>query len=101
MLAHSHQVISINAIPVGSLTEEPQESSNKVFKFTRDHHTRKLSCVQTNYDLMTRMLCSSDLKVSCMWRSQGKEKDRTLPEEARMLIKDLMSQGEGEGQKFA
>ena len=48
MLAHSSKVMNIKAIPVGSLSEEPQESSNKVFKFTREHLTRKFSWVQMN-----------------------------------------------------
>ena len=94
MLAHSSQVINIKAIPVGSLSEELQESSNKVFKFTREHLTRKFSRVQTNYDLMTRMLCSSNPKVSSERRSQGKEKEITLPEEAMHLMKECDSQGE-------
>ena len=96
MLANSSQVINIKAIPVGFLSEEPQESSNKVFKFTREHLTRKFSRAQTNYNLMTRMLCSSDPKVSSKRRSQGKEKDITLPEEARYLMKECESQGEEE-----
>ena len=83
MLAQSHQVIGINIISVGYLSEKPQESFNKVFKHNREHHTRKFSRSQTNYDLM--MFCSSDPKVSRMRRSQGKEKDSILPEEAKEL----------------
>ena len=87
MLAHGHQVVSIKAIPVGSLSEEPQESSNKVFKHNREHHTRKFSRVQTNYDLMSRMLCNSDPKVSSMRRSQAKDKQNSqLPDEAKELL---------------
>jgi hypothetical protein len=40
------------------LAEEPQESSNKVFKYSREHFTRKTSRINTNKDLMTRMLCT-------------------------------------------
>ena len=76
MLAHSHQVVSIKAIPVRSLSEEPQESSIKLFKYNREHHT------------MMSMLCSSDPKVSRMRRSQRKDKDSSLPEEAKELLMD-------------
>lgn len=87
MLAHGHQVVRIKALPVGSLSEEPQESSNKVFKHSREHHTSKFSRVHTNYDLMSRMLCSSDPKVSSMRRSQAKDKlTSQMPEEAKKLL---------------
>ena len=36
---------------------------------------------------------SSDPKVSSMFRSQGKLKDGTLPEEARQLLKEWLSWG--------
>ena len=62
MLAHSHQVVALNAIPFGSLSEEPQESSNKIFKYTHEHHTRKIATEKLNFDLMSRMLCNSDTK---------------------------------------
>ena len=86
MLVHSHQVVSIKVIPVGSLSEEPQESFNKVFKHNRERHTRKFSRPLTNYDLMMRMLCSSDSKVSRMRRSQGKDKNSILREKAKKLL---------------
>ena len=79
MLAHNHQVVSIKAIPVGSLTEEPQEYPNKAFKYNRP---------QTNYDLMMRMICSSNPKVFRIRKSQGKDKDSSLPEEAMELLMD-------------
>ena len=88
MLRHSHQVVSIKVIPVGSLSEEPQESSNKVFKHNRKHYFMKFSRPQTNYDLMMKMFCSSDPKVSRMKRSQGKDKDSILSEEAKDLLMD-------------
>ena len=86
-LAHGHQVVRIKALPVGSLSEEPQESSIKVFKHSREHHISNFSRVQTNYDLMSRMLFSSDPKVSSMRRSQAKDKlTSQMPEEAKKLL---------------
>ena len=87
MLVHSHDVIAIKCVPVGCLSEEPQESSNKVFKASREHFTRKTSRVNTNMDLMRRMLCMSDPLISSMRRSQAGKKERDLPPEARELLK--------------
>ena len=42
MLAHSHQVVHIKVISVGSLSEKPQKSFNKVFKHNREHHQEVL-----------------------------------------------------------
>ena len=85
MLAHSHQVVAIKAIPIGSLSEEPQESSNKIFKYTREHHTRKIAREKTNFDLMSRMLCNSDPKISSMRRQAGRQ-IMVMPEEAEDLF---------------
>ena len=81
-------MIRVKCVPVGCLSEEPQESSNKVFKYSREHFTRKTSRINTNKDLMTRMLCMSDPLVSSTRRSQAEKKlDRTLPAVALALLK--------------
>ena len=88
MLVHSHAVVAVKCVPVGALSEEPQESSNKVFKASREHFTRKISRVATNTDLIRRMLTMSDPLVATLRRSQEtNKKDKTLPVEALALLK--------------
>ena len=89
MLMHSHQVVSVKCVPLGSLSEEPQEASNKIFKKSRESFTRKTSRENTNKDLMTRLLCLSDPSISNIRRSKPDRKEsRNLPREALDLLKD-------------
>jgi len=50
LLIHSHQVVRVKEFPVGMLSEEAQESSNKNFKNFREFFTRKSSRVSTNLE---------------------------------------------------
>ena len=85
MLVHSHAVV---AVPVGALSEEPQESSNKVFKASRENFTRKISRIATYTDLIRRMLTMSAPLVASLRRSQeANKKEKTLPVEALALLK--------------
>ena len=88
MLVHSHAVVAVKCVPVGALSEEPQESSNKVFKASREHFTRKISRIATNTDLIRRMLTMSDPLGASLRRSQeANKKEKTLPVEALALLK--------------
>ena len=73
-------------VPVGLLAEECQEASNKVVKFTREHHTRKFSRTITNLDVMRRLLANSDPVITSK-RSLHALKHLELPEEAQQLLK--------------
>ena len=72
MLIHSHQVVREKSLPIGMLSEEAQEARNKDFKRFRECFTRKSSRKNTNRDLKTRLLCSSDPKISILRRGHLK-----------------------------
>ena len=87
LLLHSHQVVRVKELPVGMLSEEAQEASNKNFKNFREFFTRKSSRKKTNEDLMRRLLCTSDPLISQMRRSLQKPKPESeLPAECESLF---------------
>jgi hypothetical protein len=47
-------------VPIGKLSEEPQEARNKDFRNIRQNHTRKFSRVAANEDLLNHLFTSSD-----------------------------------------
>jgi hypothetical protein len=49
---------------LGHLSEEAQESRNKDYKMYRRHHTRKISKININKDLLHVLLISSDSLIS-------------------------------------
>jgi len=60
VLVHAPDVISYALLPIGELSEEAAESKNKDIKMFRRQHTRKMSRIATNTDLINRLLLSSD-----------------------------------------
>ena len=60
LLMHGKQIVEQALVPIGALSEEVQEASNKVYKEFRLRFTRKHSRGTTNADVMSRMLVSSD-----------------------------------------
>jgi hypothetical protein len=86
ILVHGHQAMREKPVPVGLLSEECQEASNKVVKFTREHFSRKMSRALTNEDVMRRMLANSDPLITSKRKIQA-PKHAELPEEAVALLK--------------
>ena len=60
ILVHAQDVINYALLPIGELSEEAAESKNKDIKMFRRQHTRKMSRVATNTDLINRLLLSTD-----------------------------------------
>jgi len=57
-------VINYAVVPIGELSEEAAESKIKDIKMFRRLHTKKTSRIDTNTDLMHRLLLSSDPYVT-------------------------------------
>lgn len=77
VLIHGAVVIDNALVSIGELSEEAAESTNKNIKSFRLKHTRKISRVTTNTDLMNRLLLNSDpLITSC----------RKLPRKKKSLL---------------
>lgn len=43
ILMHGADIIAKSPVPIGTLSEEPQEAQNKFLRSAREHHTRKFS----------------------------------------------------------
>lgn len=89
VLIHSHQVVRAKPLPIGMLSEEAQEASNKNVTRFRENlqvFTRKTSRKDTNCYLMRRMLYSSDPVISSLRMSADNKKELELAEEAAELL---------------
>ncbi|KAF0308141.1 hypothetical protein FJT64_020619 [Amphibalanus amphitrite] len=64
LLIHAPTVSAGMLLPLGAMSEEAQEARNKDFKAIREHHSRQISRVQSNTDLVHRLLETSDPLIS-------------------------------------
>ena len=66
LLIHAPTVSAGMLLPLGAMSEEAQEARNKDFKAIREHHSRQMSRVQSNTDLVHRLLETSDPLISLL-----------------------------------
>lgn len=72
-------------LPIGQLSEEAQEARNKDYRRIRERHARKTSRVDTNTDLLTMLLVSSDPIVAGYRKPIKKRSKRSAPEVLSLL----------------
>lgn len=90
VLLHSKSVLEHLLLPIGLLSEEAQEARNKDFKRFRLFHTRKLSRIINNTDILHHLLVSSDPYIGSkrrQWRTFHMEMD---PEAEHLLIDEAL-----------
>lgn len=87
ILLHGSKIIESAFLPIGQLTEEAQEATNKIFKHFREFNTRKCSREATNKDLGRKLLISTDPKIVHL-RQKWKKKVILLDPEAKALLKE-------------
>lgn len=85
IIVHGAVVAQAIMLPIGMMSEEAQEASNKIYKQVRQKHTRKMDRAKTTTDLMHRMLEMSD-PVITKARGLPKEKKNDLPNDVLPLI---------------
>lgn len=85
VLIHGDLVIEQGLVSIGELSEEAAESNNKNIKNFRLNHTRKMTRIATNTDLLQRLLLNSDPYITNM-RQISKPKKPQLPEEVLNLL---------------
>lgn len=85
ILIHGAAVSKSIILPIGMMSEEAQEASNKIYRRVRERHTRKSSRLNTTEDLIHMMLQQSDPVIS---RARGlpKSKMHELPEDVLPLL---------------
>lgn len=85
ILCHGPAIVENAILPIGMMSEEAQESKNKDVKNFREFRTRKMSRIQTNTDLIQRLLISSDPLISSK-EIRHKNKEELWDEAKRLLI---------------
>lgn len=85
VLIHGAIIIENALVPIGELSEEAAESTNKNIKAFRLNHTRKMSRDLTNKDLMCRLLLNSDPFISSRRKLPRKKKTILSPDTLSLL----------------
>lgn len=87
VLLHGSDIIECLGLPIGCLSEEAQEASNKIFRKARAQNSRMKSRKCTNEDLMHYLLISSDPLISSI-RIKHDKKIKDLSDESKDLLMD-------------
>lgn len=88
ILIHGHRIIEQSLLPIGQMSEEAQESCNKVIKKTRQDFARKCSRIKTMEDIFLRLFIKSDPVISAISNSYSlnQKKNKPLSTEAMDLL---------------
>jgi hypothetical protein len=89
ILIHRQFIVASFVLPIGQVSEEAQESRNKVIKKYREHFTRKSYLIETNRDLFNRLLLSSNPKISGLHTVNKRKK--CFPDEVKELFEEVNS----------
>lgn len=87
ILFHGKDIIENCILPIGQLSEEAQEARNKDTRNYRQRFTRKTSRVDSNADLLHRLLISSD-PLMCSLRMPPKTKRGDILPEVLTLLQN-------------
>lgn len=85
ILIHGAEVINSSVLPIGQMSEDAQESTNKFIKKFRENFARKCSRAKTMEDILSRLLLISDPFISSL-RELPRKKLKSLLPEANLLI---------------
>lgn len=85
ILLHASAVIEDAIVSIGELSEEAAEAKNKDIKRYRLQHTRKISRIATNTDLLNILLLSSDPFISGQRKLPRKKKSTLLKSTIELL----------------
>lgn len=86
MLIHGGQIIKNSQLSVGLLSEETQEARNKDYRYFREHHTRKVTRLHTNKDLLKILLVSSDPVITSHILLPKKNSKVLSPEAMKLVV---------------
>lgn len=88
LLIHGSEIIESAIVPIGQLSEEAQEYRNKDVKNYRRNLSRRNSRINSNRDLINRLLLSSDPALS-FYGGTNKTKKKELTLEAQWMLKEM------------
>lgn len=90
LLLHGAETVKNRILPIGQMSEEAQESSNKIYRRVREYHSRKDSFHHTTEDVIQSMIVRSDPLISNIrsqiLRSYQKTEKQELPIEVLELV---------------
>ena len=81
LLLHGAETAQHLLLPIGLMSEEAQESCNKIYRRVRERHARKDRLVHTTEDVVHNMLVQSDPVITSIRSLRRKFKKQELPEE--------------------
>lgn len=85
ILFHGKDIICSCILPIGQLSEEAQEARNKHNKKFRELFTRKTSRLDTNTDLINRLLITSDPYIASLRAPPKTKRGQITPEVCELL----------------
>lgn len=85
ILIHGATVIEKALLPIGLLSEEAAEARNKHFRMYRYNFARKFSREQCNFDVLNRLLLSSDPLVTSL-RPEPKKKSHPFSKQTIEML---------------
>ncbi|KAL4702683.1 hypothetical protein ACJJTC_018692 [Scirpophaga incertulas] len=96
VLFHRRDVIASCILPIGQLPEEAQEARNKDNRRYREFFTRKTSRIDTNTDLLNRLLISSDPFISSFRLIMKRKRNPIDPEVLKLHPAPAVNETESE-----
>jgi hypothetical protein len=78
ILIHGSEIINNFDMPIGILSEEAQEATNKIVRRVKIYGTRKCSRIAANQDLLNFMVVSSDPVINTRRQITKKKKTRAI-----------------------
>lgn len=86
ILIHGPQIIASALLPIGQLSEDVQEASNKYIKRFCEDFSRKSSRVKNMEDVFLRLLVTSDPYISSLKKLPQKKFKSLTPEAIDLLV---------------
>lgn len=85
ILMHGAETAKHLMLPIGLMSEEAQESSNKIYRQMRERHSRKDQLAHITEDVIHNMILLSDPILTNIRSSRIRVKKAELPEEVLTL----------------
>lgn len=89
VLIHGAQIIANSPYPVGRLSEEAQEAMNKVYRYRRNHNSRKIGRLATNQDVAHWIFAYSDPWLHDYMRPPARNCSPKTNPKVNALLEDL------------
>ena len=101
ILMQGAEVINSSLLPVGQMSEDAQESTNKYIKKFQEYFSRKFSRVKIMEDMLHLLLKSDPFNSSCAnYQKKKKNSMSLLPEDISLLVAPSIPVSKGSSSNF-